>query len=190
MVRLVDEADLIAADAGAVGGGEDRSGAAVDVHLAVIGMLEQAGDVQQRRLAGARGRHQRDRLPRPDGELGALKHVQRFVALPVSALDIVQEQDRNLSILLRRLDPLADNGLTHSAAPPPDRGVPRARTDRAWRGTKAPTPSPPRRWSQRSPCRRAGVTRSRAPARTTRCWSSRKGTAECSRYSGRSLHRA
>ena len=44
---------------------------AVDIDLAAVRLLEQAGDMQQRRLAGAGRRDQRDRLARPDRELGA-----------------------------------------------------------------------------------------------------------------------
>ena len=95
MVRLVDEADLVAADAGALVIGQDRGGAAVDIDVAVVGMLQQAGDMQQRRFAGAGRRHQRHRLPGPDRQFGAVEDMQRGVALPVVALDVVQEQDRN-----------------------------------------------------------------------------------------------
>ena len=108
MMRLVDEADLVAADAGALGIGQDRGGAPVDIDVAMVGMLEQAGDVQQRRFAGARRRHQRHRLPGPDRQFRAVEDVQRVVALPVGALDRVQEQDRDvLVLLLRRLDAVA-----------------------------------------------------------------------------------
>ena len=63
VVRLVDEADVVAADAGALGVGQSRGRRVVDVDLAGIRVLEQAGDVQQRRLAGAGRRDQRHRLP-------------------------------------------------------------------------------------------------------------------------------
>ncbi len=101
VVRLVDEADLVAADAGALVVGQDRGRAAVDIDVAVVGMLEQAGDVQKRRLAGTGWRYQRHRLPAPERKLDAVEHVQRLVALPVVALDVVQEQDRNFLVLLR-----------------------------------------------------------------------------------------
>ena len=55
---------------------------AIDKDFAGIGMLEQAGDVQQRRFAGAGRPHQRHRLAGPDRELDALENVERGVALP------------------------------------------------------------------------------------------------------------
>ena len=62
MVELVDEADLVAADRGALVVGQPPAGAAGDDDLAGVGPLEQAGDVQQRRLAGAGRRDQRHHL--------------------------------------------------------------------------------------------------------------------------------
>ena len=62
--------------------GQVRGGDGIDIDLAGIGMLEQAGDMQQRRFAGARRRDQRHRLAGPDRELGALENVERGVALP------------------------------------------------------------------------------------------------------------
>ena len=53
MVGLVDETDLVAADAGTLMIGQDRSRAAVDIDIAMIGMLEQASYVEQSRLPGA-----------------------------------------------------------------------------------------------------------------------------------------
>src|SRR5512143_3664896 len=107
-------------------------------------MLEQASDMQQRRFAGARGRYQRHRLPTPQGEFDAIEHVDCLVALAVMPLDIVQEQDRDflfplLLALLLLLHLHLDGGirLTHSAAPPPDRGAPHAMTDRASQAAKA-----------------------------------------------------
>ena len=94
MMELVDEADLDAADAGALGIRQARGRDLVDVDLARIRLLEQAGDVQQRRFAGARRRHQRHRLPGPDRKLGALEDVERDVALVVVPVDAMQEQDR------------------------------------------------------------------------------------------------
>ena len=74
-------------------------GGAVDIDLAAVGMFEQAGDVQQRRLAGAGRRDQRDRLARPHRKLGAFEDFQRRVALVVAPLDRVQE-DRRLLVLV------------------------------------------------------------------------------------------
>ena len=43
-------------------------------------------------------------------------------------------------MLLNHFHPGSGICLTHSAVPPPDRGVPRARMDRAWRAAKAQAP--------------------------------------------------
>ena len=55
-------------------------------------MFEQAGDVQQRRFAGAGRRDQRHRLPAPDRKLGALQNIERRIALPELPADAVQEE--------------------------------------------------------------------------------------------------
>src|SRR6266487_7011246 len=96
---LIDEADLGAADASTLGIRQRRGGGAVDIDLAAVRMLEQARDMQQRRLAGSRGRDQRDRLPRPDRELGGFEDVERGGALQVAPLDRVQE-NRGLLLAL------------------------------------------------------------------------------------------
>ncbi len=66
-------------------------------------MFEQAGNVQQRRLAGARRRDQRDRLAGPDRKLGALEDFERRGALAVGASDAVQKQDRSVFTLGQRI---------------------------------------------------------------------------------------
>ncbi len=68
--------------------------------------------MQQRRFASARRRHQRHRLAGPDRQFGAVEDVQRDVALPVLALDRVQEQDRDFLVFLRRLDARRHDGVT------------------------------------------------------------------------------
>ena len=94
MVELIDEADVGAADAGALHVGEMRGGDRIDVDFAGVGVLEQPGDVQERRFAGAGGRDQRHRLAGPHRELGALENVERGVALAKTPADAVQEDDR------------------------------------------------------------------------------------------------
>ena len=78
MMELVDEADL---DRGACGCARRRRAAAiaaVDEHLAGVGPLEQAGDVQQRRLAGARRRRPARRSrPARATRSAPLQHVER-----------------------------------------------------------------------------------------------------------------
>ena len=134
VMELIDEADLGSADARALGIRERRGRNLIDIDFAAIGMLEESSDVQERRLAGAGGRYQRNRLARPDGELGAFEDVQRDVALAIVPVDLMQEQDRRRLVAMRNADlrpRLGANRVTHSAAPRPDRGVPRARPDRA-----------------------------------------------------------
>ncbi len=92
MVELVDEADLDAADAGALGIGQPGRRLAADIDLARVLVLQQAGDVQQRRLAGAGRRDEGDRLPLPDHEIGAAQDVERVLALRVAALDALQPE--------------------------------------------------------------------------------------------------
>ena len=57
-------------------------------------MFEQARDVQKRRFAGARRRHQRHRLPGPHRKLGALENIERRVSLMELPADAVQEDER------------------------------------------------------------------------------------------------
>ncbi len=77
MVKLIDEADVGAADAGALDVAQVRGGDGVDIDFAGIGMLEQAGDVQQRRFSRSRRRDQSHRLAGPDRKLGAFENVER-----------------------------------------------------------------------------------------------------------------
>ncbi len=93
-VRLVDEADIGPAQLGALDVGQLRGRGAVDIDLAGIRRLEQPRNVQQRRLAGARRRHQRDRLARPQRELGAVEDRQRHLALQILPLYLVEINDR------------------------------------------------------------------------------------------------
>src|SRR5207245_10413973 len=92
-------------------------------------MLQEASDVAERRLAGDGGRYQRNRLARPDGELGAFEDVQRDVALAIVPVDLMQEQDRRRLVAMRNADlrpRLGAKRVTHSAARRPDGGAPRA----------------------------------------------------------------
>jgi len=47
-MELIDETDLVAADAGTLGVREGRGRNPLNEDFAAVGMLEQAGDVQQR----------------------------------------------------------------------------------------------------------------------------------------------
>ncbi len=62
MMELIDEPYLHAAHAGLLVVGELAALDAVDDHGALVGTLQQPGDMEQRRLAGARRSEQRDGL--------------------------------------------------------------------------------------------------------------------------------
>ena len=133
-VRLIDEADIGAADLGSLDVRQARGRGPADIDLAVVGAFEQAGDMQQRRFAGARRRHQRHRLPRPQRELGAVEDGQRRLPLHVLALYLVEIDDRYI------FRPLLHLALTRTGALRRDRGARRATTDTAWRGRTASAP--------------------------------------------------
>src|SRR4051812_1457909 len=183
MVKLVDEADLGAADTGALGIRERRGGGAVDIDLAVFGMLQQAGDMQQRRFAGAGRRDQRNRLAGPDRKLRTTQNVERGRPLRVATLDRVQE-DRGLLLAGSRAR------VTHNAAPRPDRPARPATKDRAWPAAREPAPSRRRRWSRLRPVRQADARENKVRAKTARCASARTGTGGSTPRSGRSAARA
>ena len=60
------------------------------VHFAGVGPLQKAGQMQKRRLSGARRRDQRHRLARRELERRAVQDLDRRVAPPVAALDRVE----------------------------------------------------------------------------------------------------
>ncbi len=85
MVELVDEAELVPAQARAPGIVHGAGRPSADIDLAGIGLFEEAGDVQERRLAGAGRRDEGDDLARPDGEIGAAQDLETALALADSA---------------------------------------------------------------------------------------------------------
>src|SRR5437764_3792963 len=103
-MELINEANLGSADARALGIRERRGRNLINLNFAAIRMLEEASDVQERRLAGAGGCYQRNGLARPDGELGAIEDVQRDVALAIVPIDLMQEQDRRVLVAMRNAD--------------------------------------------------------------------------------------
>ena len=108
--------------------------------------LQQAGDVQQGRLAGAGRADQGDDLARRAATRSMpLQHVERAPGLGRSAGGC-------------RSAPAARHRLTHSAAPRPDRAGPPARPDRAWRGTTGAGPWRPRSARRRDRPWRAAAT--------------------------------
>jgi hypothetical protein len=94
VVELIDEADRRAAQRGARAVGQLRGGGAPEIDLAAVGLFEEPRHVQQRRLAGARRRDERDRLARLQLERHAAQDVQRRPRLLVGALDPVERQRR------------------------------------------------------------------------------------------------
>src|ERR1700758_4003115 len=96
MVELVDESDFSATNLGARTVGKLGSCCAVDVDLAGVRMFEQAGDVQQRRLASSRRPDQSHRLTGPDRQFGPVEDLEHRFSLPVPSLDGMDEQGRIL----------------------------------------------------------------------------------------------
>ena len=93
-MELIDEADVVAADRRAFVVGKPAAGAAVEDHVAGVGPLEQAGGMEQRRFAGARGRHQRHHLAGHQRKIRAVQDGQLARPLDVMALDALQFDDR------------------------------------------------------------------------------------------------
>src|SRR5258708_38548162 len=93
-MKLIDESDLDTADARALRVRELGRPNLIDIDLAGIGLLQQARNVQQRRLAGAGWSHQRDRLAGPDRQLRAFEDIQRHVALAIMPVYSMQKEDR------------------------------------------------------------------------------------------------
>ena len=86
MVELIDEADLGAAHARALGVAELDAIDAVDHHGAAVGPFEETGDMEQGGLAGAGGPEQGHRLAGIKRGGRALQHLDDAGALRVSAL--------------------------------------------------------------------------------------------------------
>src|SRR6476619_1491719 len=96
VMELIDEADLVAAHARALGVAELDAIDAVDHHGAAVRPFEETGDMEQGGLAGARGPEQRHRLARIKRRGRALQHLDEAGALRVSALQPVEMQSRSL----------------------------------------------------------------------------------------------
>ena len=110
VMELIDEADVVAPDPRALDVAQTRGRRAVDIDLAGIGMFEEACDVQKRRFAGARRRHQRHRLSRPHRKLGAFENIERRVSLMELPADAVQEDERIFPFFGGGRRSLADRG--------------------------------------------------------------------------------
>ena len=91
-MELVDEAHLHAAHARAVGITHAGAVVPVDDDVAAVRRLEQAGDVQQRGLAGARRPDEGHRLPGIDVGRGAVQHGDLARSLMEGAHQPVEPQ--------------------------------------------------------------------------------------------------
>src|SRR5690606_38196553 len=94
VVELVDEADFVAADRRALVVGKPTAGAPVDDDVAGVGHFEQAGQMQQRRLARAGWRNQRHHLAGRERKAYAVEDRQLARALHEVALDILHLENR------------------------------------------------------------------------------------------------
>ena len=86
-MELIDEAHLGAPDAGAGMVVHRRAIVAVDQHLTAVRCLEQAGDVEQRRLTGAGRTDESHGLPRQQRGAGSVEHMDRPLALMEGATE-------------------------------------------------------------------------------------------------------
>jgi hypothetical protein len=92
MVKLVDEAELLPTQAGALliahGSGRPRP----HIDLAAIGLFQQARKMEQGRFACAGRSHEGHDLAGPDREIGSAQHFEKAVRLRIAALDLGQVQ--------------------------------------------------------------------------------------------------
>src|SRR2546423_10820490 len=130
----------------------------------MVGALQQAGNMQQRRFSRSGWRDQRDRLSRPKRELGAVKDRQGCLPLHVLALYLVKIDDRYIC------RPLLHLGLTRTGALRRDRGGRDATTDGAAPGRAAAAPEPPPRSAGRNRPQPGAWGGRKAAARTIVWW--------------------
>jgi hypothetical protein len=109
VMELVDEADFGASQRRPLVVAHGRSGRAADLDFAGVGPLQQARQMQERRLSGAGRRDQRHRLAGRELEARAVEDLDRRFAPPISALHSIERKRGDA------------RGLIHSAAPRPDR---------------------------------------------------------------------
>src|SRR5690606_11941982 len=100
-----------------------------DLDLARLRRFEQPAEMEQCRLACARGGDQGDEFTAFDHHIGGLEHAIHAFALAIMAMDTGEAQV----------------GITHSAAPRLDHIERHATPDRASPGSSAPAPTPPPR---------------------------------------------
>jgi hypothetical protein len=90
MVKLIDETQILAADAGPLFVAHGGGGVRTDEDLAAIGLLQQASQMEQRGLAGAGGRHERHDLAGPDRKIRAAQNFEGALALRIAAFYLGQ----------------------------------------------------------------------------------------------------
>ena len=93
-MELIYEAESAATQGGAMLVRQIAAIAPVDQHGPAIRPLEQPCDMQQRRLAGARGADQRDDLARPQRQIDAVQHRDLDAALAERLAHTAQRQRR------------------------------------------------------------------------------------------------
>src|SRR5688572_24049015 len=94
MVELIDEADVVAADGGALVIRQPPAGASVEKDVSRVGPLQKPGGVKQGRLASPGGRHQRHHLARHQREIRSGEYGELARSLKVVALDALEFDDR------------------------------------------------------------------------------------------------
>jgi hypothetical protein len=131
VVELIDEAELGQAHARALALRQVGAVHPVDQDAAAVGMLQQAGGVQQRRLARTGWADQPDQFAGTDVEVHAPQHRQALVAAgDIGAFKTADGQDQGRA--------------THNEAPQPDLGATRATPAAGWRCTPPAATTAPR----------------------------------------------
>ena len=108
---LIDEADGVAADAGALGVGQSLMRRRPRSTISPpVGASRQAGHMQQRGLSRARRAHQRHDLARHQRQVEPAEHFQLALAFLVSAGDVLQSQRAAVSLITQRLHRIEPRG--------------------------------------------------------------------------------
>src|SRR3546814_20458852 len=92
-MKLEDEADIGPAHRAEHVVAQPGAGLAGEQVLPRIGPIEEAGDLEQRRLAGARGSDEGDDLTGHTPEIGGAPEVERLAALGVTTQPAAQKRE-------------------------------------------------------------------------------------------------
>ena len=92
MMKLIDETDLRPAQCGSRRIAERRRRGRSEIDLAVIGLFQQTGDMQQRGLTGAGRRDERHGLTRVEREIDTAENLKRGAGLRVGPDDPLERQ--------------------------------------------------------------------------------------------------